>query len=109
VVGDDVVELAGDGEPLVLAHEIEVAAALVIHPAQVQPHPCREGEAEAVRGDAQAVVADVRAGIEHRDEAGADADGDGEGGGRDEAPERPAQEQQEAGGLGDARPVVLRR
>ena len=36
----------------------------------------------------------------------ADADGDAGGGRRGQGPERPAQEQQEAGGLGHARPVV---
>ena len=68
VVGDDVVELPGDGQPLVLADEIEVAAALVVDPSQVQPHPRRQGEAEAVGDEEQAVVADVVAGLEHRDE-----------------------------------------
>ena len=70
VVGDDVVELPGDGEPLVLAHVVEVAAALVVDPSQVQPGPRGQGEAEGVGDDEQAVVADVVAGPDHGDEAG---------------------------------------
>ena len=46
VVRDDVVQLAGDRQPLVLAHAVEVAPPVRVDPAEVEADPGGDGEPE---------------------------------------------------------------